>query len=249
MKVLKLIKLFFQRNFVFRLNFFMLWITTIIKFSFIILFWLSAMKNSSSNFLYTNKEIIIYFFVIMLISLFLESDIADKVSNSIYDGNISTDLLKPISHFSLSFSDCVASKLFIFGIIICVSIVLHFIPSYSSLFSLSLVISFIISFEMNYIIGLFAFWTNTVWGISMVNSVLIDVFGGRLFPISIANPLMKNICAILPYQYIYYVPTQILENKMNAFMILIQVLYAIILFLISQIVFKLGLKRFEAAGV
>lgn len=102
---------------------------------------------------------------------------------------------------------------------------------------------------MSYLIGLLAFWTNTVWGISMVNSVLIDVFGGRLFPILIASPVMKKICAILPYQYIYYVPVQILECKTRVISLFAQVIYSLALFVISQIIFKRGLKRYEAVGV
>ena len=249
MKFFKLIKLYFQRNFVFRLNFAMSWGTTILKFLFTILFWLCAMNNTSYDFLYSNKEMIVYFFVIMLIGLFIESDVTGKVADSIFDGNLATDILKPISHHTLYFANTIAMKLFLFVAIVCISIILIFIPSYSNLFIISLLVSFFINFEMNYLIGLFAFWTNTVWGISMVNTVLIDVFGGRLFPIALSGLLMKKICAYLPYQYIYYVPTQILERKFGFEAILMQLNYAFILFLVSKIVFKCGLKRFEAVGV
>lgn len=249
MKFFKLIKLYFQRNFVFRLNFAMSWGTTILKFLFTILFWLCAMNNTSYDFLYSNKEMFIYFFVIMLIGLFIESDVTGKVANSIFYGNLVTDILKPISHHTLYFTNTIAMKLFLFAAIVCISVILVFIPSYSNLFVVSLLVSFFINFEMNYLIGLFAFWTNTVWGISMVNTVLIDVFGGRLFPIALSGLLMKKICAYLPYQYIYYVPTQILEQKFGFEAILMQLTYAFILFFVSKIVFKCGLKRFEAVGV
>lgn len=249
MKFLKLVKLYFQRNFVFRLNFIMGWAITILKFLFTVMFWLCALNKGSENFMYSSKEMIIYFFVVMFIGLFIETDITDKVADSIYSGNLSTDLLKPVSYHMLNFANCMAMKLILFAVLVCAAVVLLFFSSYSSLFSLSVLFSLIINFEMCYLIGLLAFWTNTVWGISMVNSVLIDVFGGRLFPILIASPVMQKICAILPYQYIYYVPVQILERKTGIISLFAQVVYSLILFVISQIIFKHGLKRYEAIGV
>lgn len=249
MKFFKLIKLYFQRNFVFRLNFAMSWITTVLRFLFTVMFWWCAMKNTSQDFLYSNSEMILYFFVVMLIGLFIESDVTDRVADSIYGGNLATDILKPISHHTLYFTNTIAIKLFLFLTIVCIAVVLTFIPSYSNLFAVSLIISFFINFEMNYLIGLFSFWTNTVWGIAMVNGVLMDVFGGRLFPITLASPLMRKLCICLPYQYIYYVPTQILEQKLGFEFIFMQLVYAFILFIVAKIIFKCGLKRFEAVGV
>lgn len=249
MKLLKLIKLFFQRTFVFRLNFIMGWSTTIIKFLFTIMFWSCALNKNSKTFIYSRKEMIIYFLVVLLIGLFIETDTTDNIANSIYSGKLSTDLLKPISYHMLHFANYIAMKLLFFIILISVVVTLIFLPFYSNLFSISVLFASIINFEMSYLIGLLAFWTNSVWGISMVNSVLFDVFGGRLFPILIASPIIQKICAILPYQYVYYIPIQILERKTDAKALLLQLIYSIILFIISQIIFKIGLKHYEAVGV
>ena len=69
-----------------------------------------------------------------------------------------------------------------------------------------------------------------------------DLFG-------IASPAMQKVCAFLPYQYIFYVPLQILERRASPSAMAGQIVCALALFLLSRLVWKGGLKRYEAAGV
>ena len=248
MRFFRLIQLFFQRNFVFRINFLMQWFTVVLKFSFTVLFWLSAMGTSNS-FSYSKMQMMIYFFVVMLIGFFVETDITEKVSTAIYQGNLSVDLLKPISYSFLNFTSYFAMKLCIVVFLVICAIALRFFPAYSAAFAISVFFSLIINFEMSYLIGILAFWTNTVWGISMVNSVLLDVFGGRLFPIEIAPSGMQKLCTFLPYQYIFYVPLQILERRATPLLMVGQIACAVVLFLFSRLIWQQGLKHYEATGM
>lgn len=185
----------------------------------------------------------------MLIGLCIQTDVTNKVSWEIYSGNLSSEILKPVSYNMLNLAQTMSTKVILFFVLTALSAVLFFIPDYSSFFSLSVLISLIINYEMCYLIGLLAFWTNTVWGITMINSVFMNVFGGKFFPISIAGDTFQFVCKLLPYQYIYYVPTQILEYKLEPKVILVQIFYMVFLYYLTNIVYKLGTKRFEATGM
>lgn len=83
----------------------------------------------------------------------------------------------------------------------------------------------------------------------MVNDVLVSVFGGKMFPLEIAPSFLQKLSSFLPYKYIYYVPTLVLEEKLGVRSILIQALYVVILYVAARIVYKCGLKKYEASGM
>jgi ABC-2 type transport system permease protein len=73
-------------------------------------------------------------------------------------------------------------------------------------FPLSLIFAFLISFCFDYFIGLIAFYTESVWGLSITKEIVITVFSGALIPLQFFPEAIRKVLLILPFQAIYHTP-------------------------------------------
>src|SRR4030066_456617 len=93
--------------------------------------------------------------------------------------------------------------IFIFqpGVITVRSILLSLIP---------IVMAFFISFNIDYIIGLTSFYTESIWGISIAKETIVLLLSGAIIPLNFFPEILRNIVGFLPFQAIYHIPLTIL---------------------------------------
>jgi len=114
------------------------------------------------------------------------------IPQKVRDGTIVTDILKPMSFRGYIFSHNLGDLFF--------KIIVYFIPAFvlssifigiippSSLsmllfFVLSLVLGYLVIYNLNFIISISSFWFHSVWSLVTLKNVAISIFSGILLPL------------------------------------------------------------------
>jgi ABC-2 type transport system permease protein len=121
------------------------------------------------------------------------------------------------------------------------------------LFPVSLLLAFIISFSIDYFIGLMGFYSESVWGLSMTKEIIVTVFSGALIPLQFFPDGIQNVLFWLPFQAIYHTPLMMItrpDQGLNIFlpMILIQLFWAAALFILARLFYNQAIKVLRIAG-
>ena len=121
------------------------------------------------------------------------------------------------------------------------------------LFPISLLLAFLISFSIDYFVGLIGFYSESVWGLSITKEIIVTVFSGALIPLQFFPDAIQRVLYWLPFQAIYHTPLMMLTRPnqgLDVFlsMILVQLLWAGLLFLLARLFYNQAIKVLRIAG-
>jgi ABC-2 type transport system permease protein len=130
------------------------------------------------------------------------------------------------------------------------------IPEQTAWFIVSISLSFIMVFFVNYCIGLSAFWFMRAEGVRRMFLLLKDVSAGVFIPLSFFPDILQKVLFFLPFQFITYVPTQVYLGsyqlagyKLSIPGILsIQAIAVLLMWGLSEIIWRFAIKRFTGVG-
>lgn len=80
------------------------------------------------------------------------------------------------------------------------------------IFILCMCISFFVMFTFEFIIGIFTFYTESVWGLSTIKDLIVSFFAGVQVPVAFFPAWLKVVAGVLPFKSLYNDPMQILMN-------------------------------------
>ena len=121
------------------------------------------------------------------------------------------------------------------------------------LFPISLLLAFLISFSIDYFIGLMGFYSESVWGLSTTKEIIVTVFSGALIPLQFFPTGMQKFLFWLPFQAIYHTPIMMLtkpDQGLNVFLprMAVQFAWAIALFIAARLFYNQAIKVLRIAG-
>lgn len=121
------------------------------------------------------------------------------------------------------------------------------------LFPVSLLLAFLISFSIDYFIGLIGFYSESVWGFSTTKEIIVTVFSGALIPLQFFPDAIQKVLYWLPFQAIYHTPLMMITRPAQGLdvflpMLLIQVVWAIVLFILARLFYNQAIKVLRIAG-
>jgi ABC-2 type transport system permease protein len=212
-------KICWQSEFVYRLNFVLWRVRTVLQFLLVYFIWWSVFQSTQSVFGYSQKTILTYIVVISVIrSIVLSSKTAD-IMNKINNGSFSNFLTKPIGIIKYYFLQDAADKILNCIFMVCeISIILLiFKPEILNqknlatiaLFTLSVILAAVLWFCINLIIGMMAFWVENSWGPLFLLMIFMEGMGGGLFPIDILPANFYNFLMLTPFPYLLYFPAKL----------------------------------------
>ncbi|MGN0396340.1 MAG: ABC transporter permease [Coprococcus sp.] len=79
-------------------------------------------------------------------------------------------------------------------------------------FILCMCISFLVMFTFEFIIGIFTFYTESVWGLSTMKDLIVSFFAGVEVPVAFFPGWLKQVANVLPFKSLYNDPLQILMD-------------------------------------
>jgi ABC-2 type transport system permease protein len=121
------------------------------------------------------------------------------------------------------------------------------------LFPIGLLLAFLISFSIDYFIGLMGFYSESVWGLSTTKEIIVTVFSGALIPLQFFPTAMQKALFWLPFQAIYHTPIMMLtkpDQGLDVFlpMMAVQVAWAVTLFIAARLFYNQAIKVLRIAG-
>ncbi|MFE7622476.1 ABC transporter permease [Streptomyces sp. NPDC057509] len=116
----------------------------------------------------------------------------------------------------------------------------------------SLVCGYAVAILLNLIIGMVAFWTMEINGVTVLYYLINQFLAGALVPLSFFPDVLRHLADLLPFQATTYTPVaiyvgQIAEDR-AARAIGIQILWVVLLALLARRIWKAALHRVVVQG-
>lgn len=255
-----------QRALAYRISFFGYVIGDILQIAVSFYLW-SAIFNSSTKATmngFTKNEIIVYIVISFITAMSIDSGTEWIVGGEVQTGEIAINLIRPINYKLRLLTQALGSVLwqfiavFIPGWIALVGIryfTLGLLPPHIgtvALYLLSLIFSFLIWFLFNFCFGLLAFYVTYIWGLNVFKNTIVKFLSGAIIPIIFFPAWFQNFLMFLPFGSINYTPVMIYLNKYSWYGTLqvlgIQILWVVILYLLSKFLWGKATKRLTIMG-
>ena len=244
-------------------NFFHDLISLPVRFVILCFIWITIFKVLQSDAIngFSLWEMIMYYFVYSIIThiTMYYRALPHTIWSEITEGNLSKFICRPISYIKYHFFYGLGYTYY--SSIICIPLVLliSLIFSHSmnsiisiSLFLISVINGVVITFFLYANIGFLTFWTESIFGYRDLLVHVAAIISGGVIPLSFMPQVVQRISTFLPFRYTIYEPIQILfahySVKDSVFAIFIQIIMIFLLSCITNMVWKLGLKKYEAQG-
>lgn len=244
----------------YRFDLFLYIFNFIVEVTVYIFIWLAIYKNGNQILDMSFEQVTTYYCLVVSLSPIVNWGINELMGISIREGEILRELLNPISYFSYYFGIRIGELIesLIVGIItfgICALLfgvllpkgILNFI-----FFVLVICLAVIVIYFFELIIGMIAFYTNSIWGIEILKRAILSVFSGMIAPINLFPEFLQKIANILPFKDCIYTPINIyfgeLTNVEILQVILKQSVWIVILYIISKILFNKAVKNITVNG-
>jgi len=184
-----------------------------------------------------------------------------RIGGGIRSGNVLLDLIRPTDYQLLTFSEILGAYLmetlfvslpayllafFFFDITLPAS------PEAAVGFVVSMVGAFFLVFSLDFLIGLMAFWTFSVWGLGYAKIAVVNILAGAIIPLTLFPDWLQRIALALPFAGMAYTPLAIYIGTIqgNAIWINIisQFVWGIVLVLFTRLLWVKARQRIEIQG-
>lgn len=209
----------------------------------------------------TFESTLIYLVLATTLFNFMELYAVWEIGRSIQSGKIVLELLRPMpyrSYLLWSFAGSLILSFFttFLPTFLVVAVVTKGTISFGTnllFFIPSVVLSVLINYNIDYIVGTVCIFTESIWGINIMKQVIVLLFSGVTIPLAFFPQTFKTIAYCLPFRAIYDSPLTILLSKNpqvgDVLQILgVQLLWVIGLTLFSKVFWNISIRRITVNG-
>ncbi len=261
---IKSFKIGLQNSLEYRFDFILGIISTIVPTVTQYFIWTALFESSKTGIVYgyTYSSMIMYTILAGIISKLVTAGCEWELANDIKNGGLNKYIVKPMGYFKYQICCFLGKKsvqFFIFTIIFSIILVIASMKSFFRVepirllyFAVAVLLGIIINIVLGFVVSVIAFWITEAWGAFLILGLVINIVSGGVFPLDVFGEHITNILRFLPFQYTIYFQINILNGNIKVEEILpsmiIQVVWIILLSLLLQILWKIGLKKYEAVG-
>lgn len=258
---LEFIRKSFQERFAYRLDFYISIFGTFLFLFLQINLWTALYSGENSVNTVTLSNMIDYIIISCLVTALTKSSVGNKIAEKIETGKIVSDFTKPLNFKYYLWSEDLGNNSFnALFITMPLCLVIGLINKFSlpsdPLFLMFFVVSFIlgamISFYINYLLGLFAFWLHTSWFITWFLAAFNGLFSGAVVPLWFYPDWLRMICDLLPFRFIFFEPISIYLGRYSSEMVykllLLQIVWVVLLIVVERVVWTRAQKHVFVNG-
>lgn len=208
---------------------------------------------------YSLERIIWYLCVTEIISFGARSKQFAQIGQDIRSGDIAYQLGRPYNfvhyHLTVSASDILFNVTLLGALALVIGFVFAGpIPGYNflglPLGILSMMLGILLQFYLHMCLALTALWIENADGAMLIANKLIFMFGTFL-PLEFLPTWLQNISRALPFSYVAWGPARLVVNFSWAdfcAIVPIQLFWLVIFLILSQVIFKRGMRALESHG-
>ncbi len=260
-KYLVLLSISWQNGFAYRASVFLWRFRQFLSSFFSLTLWTILYQSTENSFGYSEDQMIAYIFITGVIQNLIVATALNGLTSTIYSGELSIFLVKPIGLFRALAVSEVADKAKNLFFVIIESMILfaifqpHFISIQPLHFLLGMgwILGGIgLTFFISLLFGAIGFWSPESWGPRFLFFTFIYFIGGKFFPLDLLPNLVQKLVWLTPFPFLSYAQSQLLLNRLSATEILIGSL-VLLLWLgllggLTKLIWKIGLKDYAAMG-
>ena len=247
---------------VYRLSF-VLWRVRIVMQLLVTYFlWWAIFSQHETLFGYTQSMMLTYILLSAVVRPFVMGTRTQEVGMMINDGSLSNYLTRPINLFRLFWSRDIADKslniIFAIGeiailiLLLKPSIILQANITVLLFTFLALVIGVVLFFYFSMLLSLLGFWTSEIWGPRFLSFILVEFFGGMLFPLDILPESLFRVSTLLPFSYFIYFPLKVYLGQLSVISMIsglgVGLVWALGLKLLTELLRRRGLMVYSSEG-
>lgn len=220
--------------------------------------WLAATGGRTVG-QFDRAQLIVYFLGAIVLANITTSAIGFDMGHEIKDGKLSFYLVRPLDYFSYQFLANLAWRIFRSAIFVPFLIILgavyfqdiqHVSLHLDSMFWLLIIIGHLISFFIGFAIGSTALYFEEIGAMATLFILSNLLLSGQLAPVSLMPPFLRTLAETMPFRYMMSVPLEyMVGHTVNVQTIIFNgILWVLVLFVIGQLIYRGGLKRYSAIG-
>lgn len=255
-----------QEMMAYRFNFFFHLLGEMLSCFVMYFVWLAVFESSdSSTFMgFSMIDMTVYLFISFMASFLTYSDGAINIGEEIRDGSIVMRMIKPVNFDMYFLFHELGSRVVMAGIVLvpmCVGVelykyfvtgtVMFSLPNFS-LFLVSVIIAYLISFYFNLCYGFLAFFLKNLWGSSVLKDAVISFLSGSKIPLAFMPPMLQTVLTILPFASLSYTPVMLYMGLYDAptivWKIALQLFWLVFFWGLSKLIWRLATKRLCVQG-
>jgi len=170
------------------------------------------------------KQILTYVAVGWIIRSFYFNNIDQDMAQQVLEGKLAMDLIKPVNVQSMYVAQAFGESVFRLALLTAPTAVLLMLVyplqrptgwvSFLAFF-VSVMMSFYIVAGINFAVGTLAIRLQSILGLLRAKYFLLELFSGLLLPISFFPHAAQAALAVMPFQYISYVPVLLYLGKIQ----------------------------------
>lgn len=251
-KYLTLSKVAFMATLVNRFHLFAMFITNIAYVIITYFLWKAIYaSNQSVNSIMEFESTFVYLALSSSIYYVFQSWVEYDLSGAMINGNVAVDLTKPYDlqrYWIYRIAGFAVCKLIMIGIpsfaIILIMVKGKFLLGPQIIIGVfSLIISYVISVNIDYIAGVISFYTQSVWGVSLVKETLVLLLSGMSVPIAFFPKAIGKVVELLPFSSLFHTPmtimlTQNMPLPMLIRLLVIQIFWACTMYILAKVIYR-----------
>lgn len=227
------------------------------------LVWVKANQASGKAIAgFTASDFVLYYLCMLLIGCFVTSHILWELSMEIKEGQFSTALIRPMSFYQITFLRNFSWRIIrptLFLPFFCLMIwAYHGYLGQAHVylgwqFWTALILGHLISFNVAYMMAMLALFIQEAQSVFELYYIPMLFLSGQLFPIAVLPGWAKALSYAFPFYFTTGLPTEILVGRVSGpstlTLITGQVAWMVGAYLVSQVLWKKGLRHYTAVGM
>jgi len=212
---------------------------------------------------YTYRDMVAYYLLVMVSRAFSSMPgLSEGIASTIRDGTIKKYLTQPIDMLGYLFWHRVAHKLVYYAVAAAPYVLVFWLcrgyfngwPDGLTVagWTAALVLSFLVGFLLEALIGLIGFWFLEVSSLIFIYMMFNYFLSGHMIPLDWLPAVISRPVELLPFKYLAYFPAAIMLQRYThaelARELLIELAWVVALFAANRLAFARGVRRYGAFG-
>ncbi len=262
-KYLTIFSVSWQNGFVYRLNFILWRVRSVIVILTVFFLWTALFQSNHILFGYTRAQMLTYVFLVLILRSVILSLKSFDIAGEIQDGKLSNYLIKPLNYhlywFAVDISDKILNILFSILEIVVLYLILKpplFFqgdPTTIIAFIFAVVGAMLLYFILGNASSNLSFWLpGNAWGFWFLLFIFVELLGGVTFPLDVLPKNIYQIVMLLPFPYLIYFPANVYLGQIQGAalwqgFIVMSIWIAILVFAV-RFEWRKGIVIYEAQG-